>query len=112
MQLVEQHYISKNDPRYAIIDEAAFKSKNLYNAANYEIRQSFIHEATYLDYNEIQRRMQSHEEYKALPAKVIQQVLRRGYNHVHARSIGTPRAEDSKQVDADGYEREHRDNGG
>jgi IS605 OrfB family transposase len=75
MQLVEQHCISKSDPRYAIIDEAAFKSKNLYNAANYEIRQAFIHEGNYLNYNEVQRRMQDHEAYKALPAKVSQQVL-------------------------------------
>jgi putative transposase len=75
MQLVEQHVIDKNDPRYAIIDEAAFKSKNLYNAALYEIRQSFIHEGNYLNYNEVQRRMQSHEAYKALPAKVSQQIL-------------------------------------
>jgi putative transposase len=75
MQLVEQHVIDKNDPRYAIIDEAAFKSKNLYNAALYEIRQSFIHEGKYLNYNEVQRRMQSHEAYKALPAKVSQQIL-------------------------------------
>ena len=35
MQLVEQHVISKRDPRYSVIDEAAFKSKNLYNAALY-----------------------------------------------------------------------------
>src|SRR5438105_942676 len=75
MQLVEQHVISRNDPRFAVIDEAAFKSKNLYNAANYEIRQSFIHDDAYLNYHEIQRRMQSHEAYKALPAKVSQQIL-------------------------------------
>jgi putative transposase len=75
MQLVEQHVIDKRDLRYAVIDEAAFKSKNLYNAALYEIRQSFIHEGKYLDYNEMDRRMQSHEAYKALPAKVSQQVL-------------------------------------
>ena len=75
MQPVEQHCIDRNDPRYSVIDEAAFKSKNLYNAANYEIRQSFIHEGRYLNYNEIQGRMQSHEAYKALPAKVSQQVL-------------------------------------
>ncbi len=75
MQLVEQHIIDHSDPRYAIIDEAAFKSKNLYNAALYEIRQSFIHTGVYLDYNEMQRRMQSHEAFKALPAKVSQQVL-------------------------------------
>jgi putative transposase len=75
MQLVEQHVISTHDPRYAIIDAAAFASKNLYNAANYEIRQAFIHKGEYLNYNEVQHRMQSHEAYKALPAKVSQQIL-------------------------------------
>src|SRR6266700_201590 len=75
MQLVEQHVIDRNDPRYRVIDEAAFKSKNLYNAALYEIRQSFIHEKKHLNYHEMQRRMQPHEAYKALPAKVSQQIL-------------------------------------
>jgi putative transposase len=75
MQLVEQHVINRNDPRFAVIDEAAFKSKNLYNVGNYEIRQSYIHQGKYLNYHEVQRRMQSHEAYKALPAKVSQQVL-------------------------------------
>ncbi len=76
MQLVEQHCISKNDPRYAVIDEAAFKSKNLYNAALYELRQAFIHQEVYLPYEEMDQRMQQHEAYQALPAKVSQQVLR------------------------------------
>jgi putative transposase len=75
MQLVEQHCIDRHDPRYSVIDEAAFKSKNLYNAALYEIRQSFIHDGKYLNYNEMDRRMKSHEAYKALPAKVAQKVL-------------------------------------
>jgi putative transposase len=76
MQLTEQHIIKHNDPRFAVIDAAAFKSKNLYNAALYEIRQSYIHEGIYLNYHEMDRRMQSHEAYKALPAKVSQQALR------------------------------------
>ncbi len=75
MQLVEQHVIDRTDLRYSMIDEAAFKSKNLYNAALYEIRQAFIHEGTYLNYHEMDKRMQSHEAYKALPAKVSQHVL-------------------------------------
>src|SRR5438270_10578097 len=75
MQLVEQHVINRSDPRFAVIDAAAFKSKNLYNAANYEYRQAFIHEGKYLNYNEVQKRMQSYEAYKALPAKVSQQIL-------------------------------------
>src|SRR5258708_16995055 len=75
MQLVEMHVINRHDQRYSVIDEAAFKSKNLYNAALYELRQAFIAEGKYLNYNEMDRRMQSHEAYKALPAKVAQKVL-------------------------------------
>ncbi len=76
MQLVEQHCIKKHDPRYSVIDEAAFKSKNLYNAALYEMRQEFIHHGIYLSYQEMDKRMQQHEAYKALPAKVSQHVLK------------------------------------
>jgi putative transposase len=76
MQLVEQHVIQKTDGRYAAIDAAAFASKNLYNAALYEIRQAFIFNQTYLNYSQMDKRMQSHEAYQALPSKVAQQVLR------------------------------------
>jgi putative transposase len=75
VRLVEQHIIDRKDPHYSVIDEAAFKSKNLYNAALYEMRQALFNEGIYLTYNEVQRRMQSHEAYKALPAKVSQQIL-------------------------------------
>jgi hypothetical protein len=34
MQVGEHHLIRKTDPRFAIIDQAAFASKNLYNQAN------------------------------------------------------------------------------
>jgi putative transposase len=44
MHLVEQHVIRDFDPRYAAIDRAAFASKTLYNAANYLVRQAYIHE--------------------------------------------------------------------
>ncbi len=57
MQLVEQHCIRKSDPRYSVIDEAAFKSKNVYNAALYEMRQAFIHHGVYLSYEEMDKRM-------------------------------------------------------
>jgi len=76
MQLVEQHVITRADRRFAAIDRAAFASKNLYNAANYELRQAFIFEGVYLSYPEMHQRMKDHEAYQALPAKVAQQVLR------------------------------------
>ena len=75
MQLVEQHVIDKNDPRYGVIDAAAFASKNLYNAALYELRQAYIFQGRYLSYSTMDKLMQPHEAYKALPAKVSQQVL-------------------------------------
>jgi putative transposase len=76
MQLVEQHVIKQTDPRYPAIDQASFASKNLYNAANYEIRQAFIQQGVYLCYEEMHRLMKTHEAYQALPRKVSQQVLR------------------------------------
>jgi len=75
MQLVEQHVIDRKDPRFTVIDAAAFTSKNLYNAALYMIRQAYIFEGRYLSYNEMDKRMLQHEAYKALPAKVSQQIL-------------------------------------
>ncbi len=76
MQLVEQHIIKRSDSRFAAIDAAAFKAKNLYNAALYLVRQSFIFENRYLSFETVYHQMKAHEAYHALPAKVAQQVLR------------------------------------
>src|SRR5690242_1262689 len=75
-QLVERHLIKKNDPRFVFIDRAAFASKNLYNAALYEIRQHYIFAGKRLNYNQLDKIMQKHEAYRLLPTKVSQQVLR------------------------------------
>ncbi len=75
MQLVEQHIIDRNNPRYSVIDAASFASKNLWNAANYLVRQSFIHEQVYLDNVKVYHLIKDNEAYKALPAKVSNQVL-------------------------------------
>ena len=39
---VERHFISKNHELFTLIDDLSFKSKNLYNLANYYIRQTYI----------------------------------------------------------------------
>jgi len=75
MHLVERHLIRKDDPRFAVIDRAALASKNLYNQANYQIRQSFIHEGKYLPYAEIFHRLKQHDCYQALPRKVSNSIL-------------------------------------
>ena len=76
MQLAERHVIKRTYPRFMAIDSAAFAAKNLYNAANYMVRQSFILQAVNPNYPEMHQRMKGHDAYKALPAKVAQQVLR------------------------------------
>jgi len=76
MQLVEQHVIDTQDTRYLAIDRAAFASKNLYNAALYLVRQSFIHQGVYLSYPEVYHQMKMHEAYRGLPTKVSQQVMK------------------------------------
>lgn len=75
MKLVERHIIKPSHRFYAEIDRLCFASKNLYNSANYLIRQSFIFENTYLNYHLIQKTVQGTEPYQALPAKVSQQIL-------------------------------------
>jgi len=76
MLLVEQHVIRKSDPRFVSIDQAAFASKNLYNLANYTVRQSFIFQNKYIHYSTLDKLMQETDAYRALPAKVAQWVLK------------------------------------
>ena len=75
MQLVEQHVISTSDPRFQSIDSLAFASKNLWNLANYSVRQSFIFEHMYLNNTAVYHLVKSSDAYKALPRKVSNQVL-------------------------------------
>jgi putative transposase len=75
MKLAEQHLVKRSDPRYQAIDQAAFASKNLYNQANYQIRQAYIHQGKYLPYAEIFHRVKMHEAYCALPRKVSNSIL-------------------------------------
>ena len=77
MQLVEQHRIDRHDPRWHAMDAATFASKNLYNAAMYVKRQAYIHEENRLiSYTELDQLMQLTDQYRALPAKVAQWVLK------------------------------------
>ena len=76
MQLVERHKIKPTHRFWQQIDELCFLSKNLYNYANYQVRQSFIADSVYISYNQLYHRIKHTPDYKALPAKVSQQVLR------------------------------------
>jgi len=70
MQLAERHIIKHTEHRFAELDNASWQSKNLYNAANYVLRQNVLYGWGYLTYNQMANLMKSHPAYQALPAKV------------------------------------------
>ena len=76
MKHVERHIVKQNNPIWQQIDRLCFLSKNLYNYANYQLRQKFILEQVYLGYNKLYHLVKGTPDYQALPAKVSQQVLR------------------------------------
>ena len=76
MRQVERHIVKENSPFWKQIDNLCFLSKNLYNYANYLIRQSFIFDKVYLGFNQVYHLVKEQPDYQALPRKVSQQVLR------------------------------------
>ena len=89
MILAEKHIIKKSHSLYREIDEVCFLSKNLYNKANYIVRQEFINtskekqdnlreHAVWIRYNQLQKQLQNEKDfdYTQLPSKVAQHVLK------------------------------------
>ena len=77
---VEKHIIKDSHTYFKMINEFCFMSKNLYNFANYQIRQEFITNKKYLNYNEIEKIVKmkdSNFDYRNMPtAQSAQQTLK------------------------------------
>ena len=80
---VETHFIKDSN----VLDKLSFVSKNLYNQANYRVRQMFIgtsrqkengliDHATILGYNELEKQLKGIEEYQVLSGQTRQSILR------------------------------------
>lgn len=85
MNLTETHQIRPNHKLYSICDELCFKSKNLYNAAIFEFRQSYFDkELDTLTWQNINRIFnQSNQfDYRELPSKVSNTVLKKLGNNI------------------------------
>jgi len=79
---VEQHQINKNHQYWKVIDEYCKRSKDLYNSANYVIRQEFINNKNYINYYTLDKIMQNTDQYKILMSQASQctlQVLSRSW---------------------------------
>lgn len=77
---VERHIIKPNNQFYNLIDEMCFKSKNLYNFANYQVRQKFCKDKEYISYNKLDVLLKQEGlnfDYRNMPtAQSAQQCLR------------------------------------
>lgn len=71
----QTHVIKRNHRLYRYCDDMCFKSKNLYNRANFLIRESFINDKKIIFSNELNKILKSEECFKALPAKTSQQIV-------------------------------------
>lgn len=80
VQRVEKHIIKPSSSYYAMLDNFCFLSKNLYNHANYILRQEFIKNRKAVPYGSLDKILKADEaypDYRAMPtAQSAQQVLR------------------------------------
>ena len=78
MKLVEKHIIKKSDARFQALDNICFRSKNLYNAALYIVRQHFFNTKEYLPFKAVWNQFKNNNQtdYIALPRKVSNLVLK------------------------------------
>ena len=72
----EQHNIKYGTEFYKFVDEMCFKSKNLYNYANYIIRQEFINNGNWIKYNQLFQLVKESDPYKNIGSNVGQGTLR------------------------------------
>ena len=72
----EQHKIKRNFKFYDLIDDYCLRSKNLYNFANYIVRQEFINNNYWIRYYELRSIITDSEPYKNMGSNVGQGTLR------------------------------------
>lgn len=72
----ERHIINKNNPFWKACDDLCFKSKNLYNYANYIMRQSFINKEGIIKYYDLTFDLKHSEPFVDLGSNSSQHVLK------------------------------------
>ena len=71
----EQQIIKKNNPIYDIVDQYCLYSKNVYNQANYIMRQEFINNGNKIGAYDVQKLMQSMDCYKECGSQAAQKTI-------------------------------------
>jgi len=85
MYLVEKHIIDRHHRYWDEVDKVCLLAKNLFNYANYLIRQKFISIGEYINYKTIQKICQPTSDYQALPKKAFFQSRLQGQQTTSTR---------------------------
>jgi putative transposase len=73
---VERHNINKNHIMWSACDDLCFKAKNMYNYANYIMRQSFINKEGIIKYNDLTFQLKHSDPFKELGSNSSQHTLK------------------------------------
>jgi len=76
MRVVDRHIIRQAHQYWQLCDDLAFKSKNLYNLANYYYRQHFFCTGHSLDLTKLYHTTKDSDAYRTLPNKVSKQIIK------------------------------------
>lgn len=101
MNLTETHQIKPNHKLYAVCDKLCFQSKNLYNAALFEFRQSYFDkESNTLTWQNINRifNHSNQFDYRELPSKVSNAVLKKLGNNISSFWSLVKKPDNNKKV--------------
>lgn len=104
VERVERHIIKKSHVMYGVVDEYSFKSKNLFNYANYTIRQKYISDLKLIRYPDLSKLIKHSESFKEMGSNAAQMTLRildktwisflkaiKDYNKNSHKYLGKPR---------------------
>lgn len=76
VERTETQIIRKSHPLWKVIDEMCLNAKNLYNYANYIIRQEYINNKRYIPYKEMNFNLKTHQQYKVCMSQPANCILR------------------------------------
>ena len=76
VQRIERHVINRNHIMWSACDELCFQSKNVFNYANYILRQQFIQDKTVIKYNDLTFKLKTTDCFKELGSNSAQHTLK------------------------------------
>ena len=101
---VERHNVKRGSPAWKLFDEYCFKSKNIYNLANYIQRQLFMDDKPILKYVELSKELNKTEAFKEIGSNSAQMTLKlvcknwksffisvKGYSKNNSKYLGKPK---------------------